>query len=36
LVRGKSTVTWRLRLRAGKYTYRSDAHKRLKRTFRVS
>ena len=35
-VRGKGTVSWKLRLRAGKYTYRSDAHKKLKRTFRVS
>jgi hypothetical protein len=35
-VRGKRTVSWRLRFRAGKYTYRSDAHKKLKRTFRVS
>jgi hypothetical protein len=35
-VRGKGTVSWKLRLRAGKYTYRSDAHKSLKRTFRVS
>ena len=35
-VRGKRTVTWTLRFRAGKYTYRSDAHKTLKRTFRVS
>lgn len=35
-VRGKKTVTWKLRFRAGKYTYRSDAHKKLKRTFRVS
>jgi hypothetical protein len=35
-VKGKGTVTWKLRLRAGKYTYRSDAHKKLKRTFRVS
>jgi plastocyanin len=35
-VRGKSTVSWTLRLRAGKYTYRSDAHKKLRRTFRVS
>jgi plastocyanin len=35
-VGGKRTVTWKLRFRAGKYTYRSDAHKKLKRTFRVS
>jgi hypothetical protein len=35
-VGGKRTVTWKLKFRAGKYTYRSDAHKRLKRTFRVS
>jgi plastocyanin len=35
-VRGKRTFSWTLNLRAGKYTYRSDAHKKLKRTFRVS
>jgi plastocyanin len=35
-VGGKRTVTWKLKFRAGKYTYRSDAHKKLKRTFRVS
>lgn len=35
-VRGKRTVSWTLTFRAGKYTYRSDAHKKLKRTFRVS
>ena len=35
-VRGKKTVTWKLRFRAGRYTYRSDAHRKLKRTFRVS
>jgi len=35
-VKGKRTVSWTLRFRAGKYTYRSDAHKTLKRTFRVS
>jgi hypothetical protein len=35
-VGGKKTITWKLRFRAGKYTYRSDAHKNLKRTFRVS
>jgi plastocyanin len=35
-VRGKGTVSWKLTFRAGKYTYRSDAHKKLKRTFKVS
>jgi plastocyanin len=35
-VRGKSTVSWTLNLRAGKFTYRSDAHKKLKRSFKVS
>jgi hypothetical protein len=35
-VKGKRTISWTLRFRAGKYTYRSDAHKKLKRTFRVS
>jgi len=34
-VRGKRTITWKLRFKAGKYTYRSDAHKKLKRTFKV-
>jgi hypothetical protein len=35
-VGGKRTVTWKLKFRKGKYTYRSDAHRTLKRTFRVS
>jgi len=34
-VRAKGTVTWRLTFRAGTYTYRSDAHPKLKRTFKV-
>jgi len=34
-VRGKGTVTWKLVFKKGKYTYRSDAHKTLKRTFKV-
>jgi hypothetical protein len=35
-VKGKRTVSWILKFRAGKYTYRSDAQKKLKRTFRDS
>ena len=35
-VRGKGTSSWTLTFRAGSYTYRSDAHKKLKRKFRVS
>ena len=35
-IRSKATVTWTVTLRAGAYTYRSDAHKRLKGTMRVS
>jgi hypothetical protein len=34
-VAGKRTVTWKLTLKKGKYSYRSDAHKKLKRTFKV-
>jgi plastocyanin len=34
-VRGKGTFSWKLNLKVGKYTYRSDAHKKLKRTFKV-
>ena len=34
-VRGKGTFSWKLKFRAGKYTYRSDAHRKLKRTFKV-
>jgi hypothetical protein len=34
-VRGKMAPTWTLRLRAGKYTYRSDKTRRLRRTFTV-
>jgi hypothetical protein len=33
---GRSTVTWRLRLTAGTYRYRSDAHPRLRGSFRVT
>ena len=35
-VKGKTRATWTLRLRAGKYTYRSDTNRRLKRTFTVT
>lgn len=31
----KGTVRWTLRLRKGKYTYRSDAHPKLRRGFSV-
>jgi hypothetical protein len=34
-VRPRGSVTWRVTLRAGKYAYFSDAHKKLRRTFRV-
>ena len=35
-IRGKTKVTWRVRLQPGRYTYRSDKNKRLKRTFTVT
>ena len=35
-VQGKTRATWTLRLRPGKYTYRSDRNRRLKRTFTVT
>jgi hypothetical protein len=35
-VRAKETATWNVTLRAGTCTYRSDAHKRLKGSFRVT
>ena len=35
-VTGKTRTTWTLRLRPGKYTYRSDKNRRLKRTFNVT
>jgi len=35
-VRGKTRVTWRIQLRPGKYTYRSDKNRRLRRTFTVT
>jgi hypothetical protein len=35
-VKGKTRVTWTIRLRPGKYTYRSDKNRRLKRTFTVT
>ena len=34
-VRGKGTFSWKLTFRPGLFTYRSDAHKKLKRTFKV-
>jgi hypothetical protein len=35
-VAAKARKTWTLRLRPGKYTYRSDKNRRLKRTFTVT
>jgi len=35
-IRAKARATWTLRLRPGKYTYRSDNNRRLKRTFTVT
>ena len=35
-VRSKATVKWTVTLKAGAYTYRSDAHAKLKGTMRVS
>jgi hypothetical protein len=35
-VKGKRKTTWTLRLQPGKYTYRSDKNRRLKRTFTVT
>ena len=34
-VRSKGTFSWKLRFRAGVYTYRSDAHRKLRRKFKV-
>ena len=34
-VKGKASVTWRVTFKIGKGSYRSDAHKKLKRTFTV-
>jgi len=35
-VKGKTRATWTVQLKPGKYTYRSDKNKRLKRTFTVT
>jgi plastocyanin len=35
-VKFRGGVTWTLKLRAGKYTVRSDAHKKLRRSFSVT
>ena len=35
-VKGKTRVTWTIQLKPGKYTYRSDKNRRLKRTFTVT
>ena len=35
-VKGKARATWRVTFRAGKYSYFSDAHRRLRRAFRVT
>jgi len=32
----RGSVTWTLTFRAGKYSYFSDAHKKLRKTFRVT
>jgi hypothetical protein len=34
-VAAKGTVRWTLRLKKGKYVYRSDAHDKLRRSFSV-
>ena len=34
-VKFKGTKTWTLKLRTGSYVYRSDAHPKLRRTFKV-
>jgi hypothetical protein len=35
-VKFKGSASWSVKLKVGNYTYRSDAHKKLKRTFRVT
>ncbi len=35
-VKFRGVVTWRLKLKAGKHTFRSDAHKKLRRAFTVT
>jgi hypothetical protein len=35
-VRGRASATWKITLRKGKYSYFSDAHRKLRRTFRVT
>jgi hypothetical protein len=35
-VKFRGAVNWTLKLKAGKHTFRSDAHKKLRRTFRVT
>jgi hypothetical protein len=35
-IKGKTRATWTVRLQPGKYTYRSDKNRRLKRTFTVT
>ena len=35
-IKGKAKATWTVRLEPGKYTYRSDRNRRLKRTFAVT
>jgi plastocyanin len=35
-VKFRGTVTWKVRLKAGRYVYRSDAHRKLRRTFSVA
>jgi len=35
-IAARATVTWKLTLRKGKYSYFSDAHSKLRRTFKVT
>ena len=35
-VKFRGSVTWKLKLKAGKHTFRSDAHKKLRRAFMVT
>ena len=35
-VKFRGGATWTVKLKVGKYTYRSDAHKKLRRTFKVT
>jgi len=35
-IKGRSTVSWTVRLKQGKYTYRSDKNRKLHGSFSVS